>query len=303
MYSRVYTLPLFALVSLLLTTLSATGQTETSCDTIQLADRTVYVMRGEKDSQIEVEHRLPKGQKQEVPLYIDRVWTRGGRQTAWNRSRISTVHKQDGQPIIYKTLMGDVSYHFVGAFGWNLFTAPAWSGKQRFWGSTRGEFGVYGILQIGRSPWAFNVGTSLVGSSFAFDKKYAMQRDDDDEWQTILKQEPKEVGYAQTQLDLLSIEMPIGLSLSWGETNAWSSLSIVPKFVCLQKSRTRSLDERVNTLVDDDLNVRPFGLDLRGEIGYGFFGLFGRVSLLSTIPSAQAEVNTRDYSVGVVARF
>ena len=303
MYSRVYTLPLFALVSLLLTTLSATGQTVTSCDTIQLADRTVYVMRGEKDSQIEVEHRLPKGQQQEVPLYIDKVWTRGGRQTAWNRSRISTVHKQDGQPIIYKTLMGDVSYHFVGAFGWNLFTAPAWSGKQRFWGPTRGEFGVYGILQIGRSPWAFNVGTSLVGSSFAFDKKYAMQRDDDDEWQTILKQEPKEVGYAQTQLDLLSIEMPIGLSLSWGETNAWSSLSIVPKFVCLQKSRTRSLDERVNTLVDDDLNVRPFGLDLRGEIGYGFFGLFGRVSLLSTIPSAQAEVNTRDYSVGVVARF
>ena len=301
MYSRVYTLPLFALVTLLLSTLGAAGQTGTSCDTIQLADRTVYVMRGEKDTQIEVEHRLPKGQKQEVPLYIDRVWTRGGRQTAWNRSRISTVHKQDGQPIIYKTLMGDVSYHFVCSFGWNLFTAPAWSGKQRFWGSTRGELGVYGILQIGRSPWAFNVGTSLVGSSFAFDKKYAMQRDD--EGQTILKQEPKDVGYAQTQLDLLSIEMPIGLSLSWGETNAWSSLSIVPKFVCLQKSRTRSLDERVNTLVDDDLNVRPFGLDLRGEIGYGFLGLFGRVSLLSTIPSARAEVNTRDYSVGVVARF
>ena len=118
-----------------------------------------------------------------------------------------------------------------------------------------------------------------------------------------IRDRPKDVGYAQTQLDLLSIEMPIGLSLSWGETNAWSSLSIVPKFVCLQKSRTRSLDERVNTLVDDDLNVRPFGLDLRGEIGYGFLGLFGRVSLLSTIPSAQAEVNTRDYSVGVVARF
>lgn len=300
MYSRVYTLPLFALVTLLLSTLGAAGQTGTSRDTIQLADRTVYVMRGEKDTQIEVTSRHPEGQEQ-VPLYIDKVWTRGGRQTAWNRSRISTVHKQDGQPIIYKTLMGDVSYHFVGAFGWNLFTAPAWSGKQRFWGSTRGELGVYGILQIGRSPWAFNVGTSLVGSSFAFDKKYAMQRDD--EGQTILKQEPKDVGYAQTQLDLLSIEMPIGLSLSWGETNAWSSLSIVPKFVCLQNSRTRSLDERVNTLVDDDLNVRPFGLDLRGEIGYGFLGLFGRVSLLSTMPSAQAEVSTRDYSVGVVARF
>ena len=49
MYSRVYTLPLFALVTLLLTALGATGQTVTSCDTIQLADRTVYVMRGEKD--------------------------------------------------------------------------------------------------------------------------------------------------------------------------------------------------------------------------------------------------------------
>ena len=301
MYSRVYTLPLFALVTLLLSTLGAAGQTGISCDTIQLADRTVYVMRGEKDTQIEVASRLPEGQEQEVPLYIDQVWTRGGRQAAWNRSRVSAVHKQDGRPVIYKTLMGDVSYHFVGSFGWNLFTAPEWSGKQRFWCSIRGEFGVYGIFQIGRSPWAFNVGTSLVDSRFAFDKKYAMQRDD--EGQTILKQEPTEVGYAQTQLDIFSIEMPVGLSLSWGETNAWSSLSIVPKFVYLQKSRTRSLDERINTLVDNDLNVRPFGLDLRGEIGYSFLGLFGRISLLSTMPSARAEVNTRDYSVGVVARF
>lgn len=109
--------------------------------------------------------------------------------------------------------------------------------------------------------------------------------------------------YSWTQLGILTIEMPVGLSLSWGETNAWSSLSIVPKFVCLQNSRTRSLDERVNTLVDNDLNVRPFGLDLRGEIGYGFFGLFGQISLLSTMPSAQAEVNTRDYSIGIVGRF
>lgn len=301
MYSRVYTLPLFALVTLLLSTLGATGQAKTLCDTIQLADRTVYVMRGEKDSQIEVASRLPGGQEKEVPLYIDKVWTRGGRQAPWNRSRISTVHKQDGQPIIYKTLMGDVSYHLVASFGWNLFTAPEWSGKQRFWGSTRGEFGVYGILQIGRSPWAFNLGTSLVARNFAFDKKYAMQRDDED--QTILKQDPTDVGYARTQLDILTLEMPVGLSLSWGETNAWSSLSIVPKFVCLQNSRTRSLDERVNTLVDNDLNVRPFGLDLRGEIGYGFFGLFGQISLLSTMPSAQAEVNTRDYSIGIVGRF
>lgn len=301
MYSRVYTLPLFALVTLLLSTLGATGQAKTSCDTIQLADRTVYVMRGEKDSQIEVASRLPGGQEKEVPLYIDKVWTRGGRQTAWNRSRISTVHKQDGQPIIYKTLMGDVSYHLVASFGWNLFTAPEWSGKQRFWCSTRGEFGVYGILQIGRSPWAFNVGTSLVGRNFAFDKKYAMQRDDED--QTILKQDPTDVGYARTQLDILTLEMPVGLSLSWGETNAWSSFSVVPKIVCLQKSRTRSLDERVSTLVDDDLNVRPFGLDLRGEIGYSFFGLFGQIGLLSTMPSAQAEVNTRDYSIGIVMRF
>lgn len=197
--------------------------------------------------------------------------------------------------------MGDVSYHVVGSFGWNLFTAPEWVGKQRFWASIRSEFGVYGILQIGRSPWAFNVGTSLVGRSFAFDKKYAMQRDD--EGLTILKQEPTDVGYSRTQLDILTIEMPVGLSLSWGETNAWSSLAVVPKFVCLQKSTTRSLDERVNTLVDNDLNVRPFGVDLRGEIGYGFFGLFGQISLLSTMPSAQAEVNTRDYSIGVVARF
>ncbi len=128
-----------------------------------------------------------------------------------------------------------------------------------------------------------------------------MQRDDED--QTILKQESTDVGYARTQLDLLTIEMPVGLSLSWGETNAWSSLSIVPKFVCLQKSRTRSLDERVNTLVDNDLNVRPFGLDLRGEIGYSFFGLFGQIGLLSTMPSAQAEVNTRDCSIGIVMRF
>lgn len=301
MYSRVYTLPIFALVTLLLSTLGVAGQTRTACDTIQLADRMVYVMRGDKDSQIEVASRLPGGQEKEVPLYIDKVWTRGGRQTAWHRSRISTVHKQDGRPIIYKTLIGDFSYHFVTSFGWNLFTAPEWSGKQRFWCSTRGEFGFYGILQIGRSPWAFNVGTSLVGRNFAFDKKYAMQRDHED--QTILKQESTDVGYARTQLDLLTIEMPVGLSLSWGETNAWSSLSIVPKFVCLQKSRTRSLDERVNTLVDDDLNVRPFGLDLRGEIGYGFFGLFGQIGLLSTMPSAQAEVNTRDYSIGIVMRF
>lgn len=301
MYSRVYTLPLFALVTLLLSTLGATGQAKTSCDTIQLADRTVYVMRGEKDSQIEVASRLPGGQEKEVPLYIDKVWTRGGRQAPWNRSRISTVHKQDGQPIIYKTLIGDFFYHFVASFGWNLFTAPEWSGKQRFWCSTRGEFGVYGILQIGRSPWAFNVGTSLVGRNFAFDKKYAMQRDD--EGQTILKQDPTDVGYARTQLDILTLEMPVGLSLSWGETNAWSSFSVVPKIVCLQKSRTRSLDERVSTLMDDDLNVRPFGLDLRGEIGYSFFGLFGQIGLLSTMPSAQAEVNTRDYSIGIVMRF
>ena len=301
MYSRVYTLPIFALVTLLLSTLGVAGQARTSCDTIQLADRTVYVMRGEKDSQIEVASRLPGGQEKEVPLYIDKVWTRGGRQTAWNRSRISTVHKQDGRPIIYKTLIGDFSYHFVASFGWNLFTAPEWSGKQRFWCSTRGEFGVYGILQIGRSPWAFNVGTSLVGRNFAFDKKYAMQRDDED--QTILKQDPTDVGYARTQLDILTLEMPVGLSLSWGETNAWSSFSVVPKIVCLQKSRTRSLDERVSTLVDDDLNVRPFGLDLRGEIGYSFFGLFGQIGLLSTMPSAQAEVNTRDYSIGIVMRF
>ena len=300
MYSRVYTLPLFALVSLLLSTLGAAGQTGTSCDTIQLADRTVYVMRGEKDSQIEVTRRHPEGQEQ-VPLYIDKVWTRGGRQAAWNRSRVSAVHKQDGRPIIYKTLMGDVSYHVVGSFGWNLFTAPQWVGKQRFWGSIRSEFGVYGILQIGSSPWAFNVGTSLVGRSFSFDKKYAMRRDGDG--QTILQQEPTDVGYAWTQLDILSIEMPVGLSLSWGETNAWSSLAVVPKIVCLQKSRTLSLDERVSTLVDDDLNVRPFGVDLRGEIGYGFFGLFGQISLLSTMPSTQAEVNTRDYSIGIVARF
>ena len=197
--------------------------------------------------------------------------------------------------------MGDVSYHVVGSFGWNLFTAPEWVGKQRFWASIRSEFGVYGILQIWRSPWAFNVGTSLVGRSFAFDKKYAMQRDD--EGLTVLKQESTDVGYSRTQLDILTIEMPVGLSLSWGETNAWSSLAVVPKFVCLQNSRTRSLDERVNTLVDNDLNVRPFGVDLRGEIGYGFFGLFGQISLLSTMPSAQAEVNTRDYSIGVVARF
>ncbi len=301
MYSRVYTLPIFALVTLLLSTLGATGQAKTSCDTIQLADRTVYVMRGDKDSQIEVASRLPGGQEKEVPLYIDKVWTRGGRQTAWNRSRISTVHKQDGRPIIYKTLIGDFFYHFVASFGWNLFTAPEWSGKQRFWCSTRGEFGVYGILQIGRSPWAFNVGTSLVGRNFAFDKKYAMQRDDED--QTILKQDPTDVGYARTQLDILTLEMPVGLSLSWGETNAWSSFSIVPKIVCLQKSRTRSLDERVSTLVDDDLNVRPFGLDLRGEIGYSFFGLFGQIGLLSTMRSAQSEVNTRDYSIGIVMRF
>ena len=301
MYSRVYTLPLFALVTLLLSTLGATGQAKTSCDTIQLADRTVYVMRGEKDSQIEVASRLPGGQEKEVPLYIDKVWTRGGRQAPWNRSRISTVHKQDGRPIIYKTLIGDFFYHFVASFGWNLFTAPEWSGKQRFWCSTRGEFGVYGILQIGRSPWAFNVGTSLVGRNFAFDKKYAMQRDDED--QTILKQDPTDVGYARTQLDILTLEMPVGLSLSWGETNAWSSFSIVPKIVCLQKSRTRSLDERVSTLVDDDLNVRPFGLDLRGEIGYSFFGLFGQIGLLSTMRSAQSEVNTRDYSIGIVMRF
>ncbi len=301
MYSRVYTLPLFALVTLLLSTLGAAGQTGTSCDTIQLADRTVYVMRGEKDTQIEVASRLPKGQEQNVPLYIDRVWTRGGRQSAWNRSRVSTVHKQDGRPVIYKTLMGDVSYHFVASFGWNLFTAPEWVGKQRFWSSARYEFGVYGILQLGRSPWAFNVGTSFVRSIFAFDKKYALQRDD--EGLTIFKPEPTGVGYARTQLDIFSIEMPVGLSLSWGETNAWSSLAVVPKFVCLQKSTTRSLDERVNTLVDNDLNVRPFGVDLRGEIGYGFFGLFGQISLLSTMPSAQAEVNTRDYSIGVVARF
>ena len=301
MYSRVYTLPLFALVTLLLSTLGATGQAKTSCDTIQLADRTVYVMRGEKDTQIEVASRLPEGQEKEVPLYIDKVWTRGGRQTAWNRSRISTIHKQDGRPIIYKTLMGDVSYHFVASFGWNLFTAPEWVGKQRFWGSTRGEFGIYGILQIGRSPWAFNIGTSLVGRSFSFDKKYAMQRDD--EGLTVLKQESTDMVYSWTQLGILTIEMPVGLSLSWGETNAWSSLSIVPKFVCLQNSRTRSLDERVNTLVDNDLNVRPFGLDLRGEIGYGFFGLFGQIGLLSTMPSAQAEVNTRDYSIGIVGRF
>lgn len=301
MYSRVYTLPIFALVTLLLSTLGVAGQAKTSCDTIQLADRTVYVMRGDKDSQIEVASRLPGGQEKEVPLYIDKVWTRGGRQAPWNRSRISTVHKQDGQPIIYKTLMGDVSYHLVASFGWNLFTAPEWSGKQRFWGSTRGEFGVYGILQIGRSPWAFNLGTSLVARNFAFDKKYAMQRDD--EGLTVLKQESTDMVYSWTQLGILTIEMPVGLSLSWGETNAWSSLSIVPKFVCLQNSRTRSLDERVNTLVDNDLNVRPFGLDLRGEIGYGFFGLFGQISLLSTMPSAQAEVNTRDYSIGIVARF
>lgn len=301
MYSRVYTLPIFALVTLLLSTLGVAGQTRTSCDTIQLADRTVYVMRGDKDSQIEVASRLHGGQEKEVPLYIDKVWTRGGRQTAWNRSRISTVHKQDGRPIIYKTLIGDFFYHFVASFGWNLFTAPEWSGKQRFWCSTRGEFGVYGILQIGRSPWAFNVGTSLVGRNFAFDKKYAMQRDDED--QTILKQDPTDVGYARTQLDILTLEMPVGLSLSWGETNAWSSFSVVPKIVCLQKSRTRSLDERVSTLVDDDLNVRPFGLDLRGEIGYSFFGLFGQIGLLSTMPSAQAEVNTRDYSIGIVMRF
>ncbi len=301
MYSRVYTLPLFALVTLLLSTLGAAGQTGTSCDTIQLADRTVYVMRGEKDTQIEVASRLPKGQEQNVPLYIDRVWTRGGRQSAWNRSRVSAVHKQDGRPVIYKTLMGDVSYHFVASFGWNLFTAPEWVGKQRFWSSARYEFGVYGILQLGRSPWAFNVGTSFVRSIFAFDKKYALQRDD--EGLTIFKPEPTGVGYARTQLDIFSIEMPVGLSLSWGETNAWSSLAVVPKFVCLQKSTTRSLDERVNTLVDNDLNVRPFGVDLRGEIGYGFFGLFGQISLLSTMPSAQAEVNTRDYSIGVVARF
>ena len=63
MYSRVYTLPLFALVTLLLSTLGATGQTVATCDTIDLADRTVYVMRGEKDSQIEVAHRLPEGQE------------------------------------------------------------------------------------------------------------------------------------------------------------------------------------------------------------------------------------------------
>ena len=301
MYSRVYTLPLFALVTLLLSTLGAAGQTGTSCDTIQLADRTVYVMRGEKDTQIEVASRLPKGQEQNVPLYIDRVWTRGGRQSAWNRSRVSAVHKQDGRPVIYKTLMGDVSYHFVASFGWNLFTAPEWVGKQRFWSSARYEFGVYGILQLGRSPWAFNVGTSFVRSIFAFDKKYALQRDD--EGLTIFKPEPTGVGYARTQLDIFSIEMPVGLSLSWGETNAWSSLAVVPKFVCLQKSTTRSLDERVNTLVDNDLNVRPFGVDLRGEIGYGFFGLFGQISLLSTMPSAQAEVSTRDYSIGIVARF
>ena len=301
MYSRVYTLPLFALVTLLLSTLGAAGQTGTSCDTIQLADRTVYVMRGEKDTQIEVASRLPKGQEQNVPLYIDRVWTRGGRQSAWNRSRVSAVHKQDGRPVIYKTLMGDVSYHFVASFGWNLFTAPEWVGKQRFWSSARYEFGVYGILQLGRSPWAFNVGTSFVRSIFAFDKKYALQRDD--EGLTTFKQEPMGVGYARTQLDIFSIEMPVGLSLSWGETNAWSSLAVVPKFVCLQKSTTRSLDERVNTLVDNDLNVRPFGVDLRGEIGYGFFGLFGQISLLSTMPSAQAEVSTRDYSIGIVARF
>ncbi|WP_308555103.1 outer membrane beta-barrel protein [uncultured Porphyromonas sp.] len=300
MYSRVYTLPLFALVTLLLSTLGAAGQTGTSCDTIQLADRTVYVMRGEKDTQIEVASRHPEGQEQ-VPLYIDQVWTRGGRQTAWNRSRVSAVHKQDGRPVIYKTLMGDVSYHFVGSFGWNLFTAPEWVGKQRFWSSARYEFGVYGILQLGRSPWAFNVGTSFVRSIFAFDKKYALQRDD--EGLTIFKPEPTGVGYARTQLDIFSIEMPVGLSLSWGETNAWSSLAVVPKFVCLQKSTTRSLDERVNTLVDNDLNVRPFGVDLRGEIGYGFFGLFGQISLLSTMPSAQAEVSTRDYSIGIVARF
>ena len=301
MYSRVYTLPLFALVTLLLSTLGAAGQTGTSCDTIQLADRTVYVMRGEKDTQIEVASRLPKGQEQNVPLYIDRVWTRGGRQAAWNRSRVSAVHKQDGRPVIYKTLMGDVSYHFVASFGWNLFTAPEWVGKQRFWSSAHYEFGVYGILQLGRSPWAFNVGTSFVRSIFAFDKKYALQRDD--EGLTIFKPEPTGVGYARTQLDIFSIEMPVGLSLSWGETNAWSSLAVVPKFVCLQKSTTRSLDERVNTLVDNDLNVRPFGVDLRGEIGYGFFGLFGQISLLSTMPSAQAEVSTRDYSIGIVGRF
>lgn len=301
MYSRVYTLPLFALVTLLLSTLGATGQTVATCDTIDLADRTVYVMRGEKDSQIEVAHRLPEGQEQNVPLYIDKVWTRGGRQSAWNRSRVSAVHKQDGKAIVYKTLVGDVSYHFVGSLGWNLFTAPDWSGKQRFWGSMRYEFGVYGILQIGRSPWAFNVGTSFVRSTFAFDKKYALQRDD--EGLTTFKQEPMGVGYARTQLDILSIEIPVGLSLSWGETNAWSSLAVVPKIVCLQKSRTRSLDERVSTLVDNDLNVRPFGLDLRGEIGYGYFGLFGRVCLFSTIPSSLADVNTRDYSVGIVARF
>ncbi len=301
MYSRVYTLPLFALVTLLLSTLGAAGQTGTSCDTIQLADRTVYVMRGEKDTQIEVASRLPKGQEQNVPLYIDRVWTRGGRQAAWNRSRVSAVHKQDGRPVIYKTLMGDVSYHFVASFGWNLFTAPEWVGKQRFWSSAHYEFGVYGILQLGRSPWAFNVGTSFVRSIFAFDKKYALQRDD--EGLTIFKPEPTGVGYARTQLDIFSIEMPVGLSLSWGETNAWSSLAVVPKFVCLQKSTTRSLDERVNTLVDNDLNVRPFGVDLRGEIGYGFFGLFGQISLLSTMPSAQAEVSTRDCSIGIVGRF
>ena len=80
-------------------------------------------------------------------------------------------------------------------------------------------------------------------------------------------------------------------------------MCIRDRFVCLQKSRTRSLDERVNTLLDDDLNVRPFGLDLRGEIGYGFFGLFGQVSLLSTMPSAQAEVNTRDYSIGIAVSY
>lgn len=283
----------------MLSTFSSMAQTTTSCDSIELSDRTVYIIRGEHDSQIEVAKKKANGQKVDTPLYIDKVWTRGG--SRWDRSRTSTIHKNDGKPIIYRQFVDKVSYHFVSSLAWNGFTAPEWRSKTRFWPSFKAELGFYGILPIGRSPWAFNAGLSLARSNFTFDKKYCMLRDH--EGKTTLLEEPTGVGYAWSMLDILTLELPVGLSLSWGETNAWSSLSVVPKIVCLQKSRTLSLDERVSTLVDKDLNVRPFGLDLRAEIGYSFIGIFGRISMLSTIPAELAEVGTRDYSVGVVFRL
>ena len=304
MYPKKYILPLLSIMLLLIVSHGALGQKTIPCDTIELSDLTIYVTRGAKDSYLQVFKRQSDGQQIEAPLYVDRVWTRGV-DGLGNWQRVRSISTQDDKVSkakrVSRTIVGDLSHSFVCSFGFDAFTAPEWSDKIHFWGSTSYSLGYQAIFPIGRTPWALNTGLSLTGSSFSLGKHYMMQRNLSGH--TVLQTDPSGMGYAQSRLDLIYLEMPIGLSLSWGETNLWSSLFVVPKILCLQKSRTCSLDERVHTLVSDDLNVRPYSVDLRAEIGYSLLGLFGRISLLNTIPPALAEVSTRDYTLGLVFRF